>query len=1307
MRRIIPLLLLFFIALSNLQAQCPQYDFSHLTAGFTLDCQRNPITVQAVLAGDPPQTFLWTMNGNVLGDELTFVFDDPGVYNLIITGNDGCLQNVPFAVNIVEVALSIDAVVTQPVCTDDGTGSISLITESPNQPVTYVWSDGSTEEDRFNLPAGEYSVTATDSEGCQIDTSILIAPTFNGSIFLESLGAASCSPGGDGHIFLVLDDFEDPYSIIWSNGWDTEINEGLDAGEYSVTVTDANGCSVEASYTVGNEIDVVIDYSDGGTINCESSQVSLYANPGNENLYNYIWTGPNVAGQTSATVTVDEPGTYGVLVSSIANPGCSSFGTFTVEEYLEPVNVSYEVIDGGCGELGTIIGEVTSGEYPMTVQWRQSGNLLLQQTLTDPSFTFNQVQPGVYELIVSSNVSHCRSVDTLVVSLDGGVNATIEIESMSCDDQTVTLNAIAENGAPPYSYLWSNGATTERIENVPAGTYTVLVRDTEECTSTGFIDAGTPDITVEYVFFPASCDGSDGRIEINPTSTSGGTFTYEWSTGATTQHLTDVPAGTYDVTITYGDGCTYTAGYDLPSVLDVDLQISGSVLIDDACNQRLFVLTASPILPGLTYRWFNPDGDHIATANTITVSENGTYTVTASNGQGCTGSATFQVEEALGLQTYINSFPNQCSNTTTLSLTFNPEIDRDSLTSEWALPNGTRVFTDNHELIITETGWYTYFGTYENEECVISLTDSIFLDIIGAPCEGVNGRLWADEGNCMLDNTEIPVANWLIRFETALGAFAGYALTNSAGTFNTSLPTGNYIAKPAAWNTDLYGVCPDVHAFYVDQNGNGYVDIFMPYEEACPAMYVNVSATRLLRCFENEVHVYYCNDGPVVAENAQVTVELDPFLTFISASVEPVISDIRSVTFDLGDLDPFECGYISMTVLASCEAEIGQTHCIEATASPNTPCPTPNNWNGANLSLEASCDGDSLTFLITNDGIGPLTEPLRYIVIEDGIMMMSSPVTGPILNPGETLEVNVAANGSTYHFETTQEDGNPGFTTPTMVVEGCGVNGQGTFTTGLVNLLPLGDASTNWYDILCRDNTGSYDPNDKRGFPIGVDEPHYIAKGTSIEYDIRFQNTGTDTAFTVVIRDTIAPTFDLNTLRMGASSHDYSYEIDENRTLTITFNNIMLPDSNVNLAASQGIVSYTIDHVADLPLGTELENQAAIYFDFNEPIFTETTLHTLGEDFISFLIPTGESSKLPMTIFPNPADRNAAINVNIPVENGYQLEIYDGLGRLVKTHKSNTGRTSIDMSQFPSGFYVARALNHEGRFLSLKRFLLE
>lgn len=140
----------------------------------------------------------------------------------------------------------------------------------------------------------------------------------------------------------------------------------------------------------------------------------------------------------------------------------------------------------------------------------------------------------------------------------------------------------------------------------------------------------------------------------------------------------------------------------------------------------------------------------------------------------------------------------------------------------------------------------------------------------------------------------------------------------------------------------------------------------------------------------------------------------------------------------------------------------------------------------------------------------------------------------------------------------------------------------------------------------------AYDPNDKIATPAGTDSLGYIPIDTQdLEYTIRFQNTGTDTAITVVIKDHLDPNLDWASFSPISSSHDMTIDIDYTGQILFTFENIMLPDSNVNEIASHGFVKYKIDLLDDLPSGTQIDNTAWIYFDANPAIVTNTKINTL------------------------------------------------------------------------------------------------
>lgn len=184
----------------------------------------------------------------------------------------------------------------------------------------------------------------------------------------------------------------------------------------------------------------------------------------------------------------------------------------------------------------------------------------------------------------------------------------------------------------------------------------------------------------------------------------------------------------------------------------------------------------------------------------------------------------------------------------------------------------------------------------------------------------------------------------------------------------------------------------------------------------------------------------------------------------------------------------------------------------------------------------------------------------------------------------------------------------------------------------------MGDTTpSNNYDTTCVTILASYDPNDKQVSPIGITAPatgqggYILPTQDLMEYTVRFQNTGTYPAQYVVIRDTLDGDLDAFSFRAAGSTHPYSLLFEDDSVLVFTFANINLPDSASDPQGSQGFVAYKLRHAGSLSPGRQIENRAAIYFDFNSPIITNTVQNTI------FRYPTVtiDSSSVDYLCFPN------------------------------------------------------------------------
>jgi len=287
---------------------------------------------------------------------------------------------------------------------------------------------------------------------------------------------------------------------------------------------------------------------------------------------------------------------------------------------------------------------------------------------------------------------------------------------------------------------------------------------------------------------------------------------------------------------------------------------------------------------------------------------------------------------------------------------------------------------------------------------------------------------------------------------------------------------------------------------------------------------------------------------------------------------------------------------------------------------------------------------------------------------------------------GDSLVYCYYANGQTIRLEVDQHPLHPGNSHPNDVVELCG--NPNNWTPGLVTSQPQNDADP-VVDIYCGVVTGSYDPNDKMGLPTGLTNQHYIQPNQQLQYMIRFQNTGNDTAFTVVIRDTLDPNLNIFTVTAGVASHPYQFRMYGPRVLEWRFENIMLPDSNVNEPASNGFVTFHVEQNPNLPQGTIIRNDADIYFDFNAPVITNETEHQ-----IYYGSPLGiepEPQSIPnnwFEIYPNPA--SGTINIRTKLRTNESYQITDLQGRVLLTGKLRDTETTVAVDKLSRGVYILK-----------------
>jgi len=595
--------------------------------------------------------------------------------------------------------------------------------------------------------------------------------------------------------------------------------------------------------------------------------------------------------------------------------------------------------------------------------------------------------------------------------------------------------------------------------------------------------------------------------------------------------------------------------------------------------------------------------------------------------------------------------------------------------------NGAVISTEQ-TITVTEAG--VYCGTATDMVTGCESTTCYQVVFVDDGCGTIDGVVYRDgDFDCVMQSDDSLLPNQLVRAMSVTDTVYGYSDVD--GHIEIFAPPGTYTIEALPNNTDFWAACPALDNVVLNPDQTSFIDFGLQPLVNCTDLNVDIGTPFLRRCFDNTYTVSYCNEGTTDATDVYVEVELPEFFFVEQSSLSFTIVD-GIMTFEIGDLGVGQCGTITIIGELSCEADFGATYCATAQIFPNDPCVLSADWSGASLEILATCDVDEVKFEIINVGTGNMQTESSFIVIEDGVMLLSEPETFQ-LDVLESLELNYPANGSTYYINAMQVPNHPGNSMPSLVVEGCGTNADGAFSVGFVNAFPQND-SDGYISIDCDEAIGSYDPNDKRAYPRGYGDAHYIKENTELEYKIRFQNTGTDTAFTVRIEDALPPQLNIETLRTGASSHPYSVEILGADTLVFLFENIMLPDSNVNEVASHGFVKFKIEQQLDLPEGTTIENEAAIYFDFNEAVITNTAFHTIGDEFIETGTNTVAFPTLNLLIAPNPVTEQFKIDLEGVEFTNATLKITDINGRVIQEAHWSASSEIISMNKQAAGVYL-------------------
>ncbi len=592
-----------------------------------------------VTGGTAPYTFNWS-NGS-LTEDLTNI--SAGTYSVVVTDANGCTIGDTITITEPSSALSMTSNVQQIVCSGNADGFINLTVSGGSAPYTYNWSHGSTSEDLSNLSAGTYTVTVTDNLGCQL----IEAFTITDPPILSAAGIAqdvTCFGDNDGTIDLTVSGGEAPYTFVWSHGAVTEDISGLGPGAYSVQITDARGCSINEAFNITEPALLSMSYSKTDVLCFGGANGSIeVTTTGGTAPYFYTWSN----GAANEDIADLVAGDYTLIITD-AN-GCSINETITIAEPIAALSVSGHITNESCAGFNNGIVDITvsGGTAPYTYSWNTG----------DTSQDIGGLAPGVYEVSIT-DANGCMIIESYTVSGPQPLTLSGVGTNLTCYQSTDgVIDITVAGGTAPYSFSWTNGASTEDLSGLAIGTYSVTVTDANGCIVNDTYTLTEPlPLVANYVVSDVTCFGEvDGSIDVAVT---GGTapYAYSWSNGSVSEDLTDLDGGTYDLTVTDSQGCQTIVSVPV-SAPSAPLSATATIF-DSSCNGQpsgQITLNVTGGTGPFNFLWSNGSNQQ----NLVNVFA-GTYSVQITDSQGCSFQDTYSIGQPDAIEADFDVLNSTC-----------------------------------------------------------------------------------------------------------------------------------------------------------------------------------------------------------------------------------------------------------------------------------------------------------------------------------------------------------------------------------------------------------------------------------------------------------------------------------------------------------------------------------------------------------------------------------------------------------------------------------------------------------------------
>lgn len=925
---------------------------------------------------------------------------------------------------------------------------------------------------------------------------------------------------------------------------------------------------------------------------CPSNMGALSATTfsGSTGPFSYQWVNANTTTTYTGSTAAVPVGDYSIAVTD-QGTGCkmeidSNIRVGTTSN----INLTYNTTQANCTN-GTASVTIVGGVAPYTYLWNNGAT----------SASVSGLVRGVYSATVTDGQGCNSNYSSTYITQNPTISVNSSVTNATCVQTNGSAIAFATGGVGPYTYLWSNGQSTQTLTAVSGSQYyQVVATDANGCLGDGgaYISASTP-VNVTNLTSPSSCTLSTGSATL---SISGGStpYTTVWNTyPATTSGttLSGVASGQYSFRVTDAAGCIRTGTVFVPPVSTINAVLSASGVICPATTGSVSASVSGTNGP-FTYVWNNA-----ATTSQLNNVPLGNYSCVIKDALGCTVTKSTNLLSTSPVNVGLLSTPATCKYTADGSIMANATGGTAPYTYQWsngqAGSNATALATGNF-----------YVSATDANGCVSSKQGYVGYNAANTSCYcTISGKVYKDaNNNCVMDAGETGIRNIMIHCSNF-----GYAFTDANGNYSFQVPTGTYTLSES----------------------------------------VN-STYPLASCQSNAI------------------------VQTVSAA----------------------SGCSSIVNFANNVVSLRDLHIITTSYPYNAPIPGNPYYQRVIIENNGTVSEPTVQIGYTTDGqLGSFTS-------NPSLFTHQNAITYPNWYSVQTGFPNLAA-GASSQIDLT-------YNTPTNIPIGTLVNFYDTTayaapisTSWLLDQSPWDNVQNYQQTVI-----GSFDPNFKEVSPKGTGPQGYItSKDSILSYVIHFQNEGTYFAQNISVVDSLDANLDWTTLRPGYSDHRYTATVSERGVLTFKFANINLPwKSTYGDLMSSGMVSYTIKRKRNLAQGSQIENTAAIYFDYNAPVITNTTLNTLKDQSVSVkeIEKSGEDG---IILYPNPATNVFHVSLEAANESGRaQVSVLDISGKVLTTKEfsllKGTNILEENVSALTAGIYFIQ-VRHQDAIITKKLVVIK